>query len=211
MVRSRLELEQKLAEQLSLLTALGRLYDEDTPAAALPLATCLRVLLHDTASSRSLLAQLGDLATMMFVDTSAPPLPDFFQGGLVIDSFEGIVAMELSTGTGASYVPLLGSDPERMGHQEPFSTWWETVVMNDADGHVWTRKAAVLALANKEGGAHIDPRQPESIRALEVHNSMGWVQVRDGQGPSPFNNTPLAPTVRQIAYEVESTLADVPK
>ena len=70
MARLRPQLESRLSEQRSLLEHLGRLYDDTTPAAALPLATCLRVLLHHTDRSHALLHQLGELDGTMFVDTA---------------------------------------------------------------------------------------------------------------------------------------------
>jgi len=44
-----------------------------------------------------------------------------------------------------------------------FGQWWAMTVLRDAAGRTWSRKKLVLDLANKEGGAHLDPRQPEAI------------------------------------------------
>jgi hypothetical protein len=199
--RDRAEYEEKLVEQLTLLDQLGRLYDEVTPAAALPLATSLRVILHNTANSHALLALLGELDSTRFLDTASRR-----DARNLIRAHNGLVLMQVSP-TGGVFVPRCSAPANGRYPNLLFVQWWQAMVICDSEGREWTRKSAVLALANKEGGAHIDPRRPSSVRALESENSMGWVFTRGDDGtPSPFTNGPLAPTVRQIAYEVVTTL-----
>lgn len=194
------ELEAKLAEQLVLLKEVGRLYDEVTPAAALPLATCLRVLLHDTAKSHALLEQVGALTSTLFADTAMPIDPRN-----LLPAHNGLVVLQVQRGSGGSYVPRCVADAAWDNPPLRFSTWWSAVVLRDAQRRTWVRRDVVLALANKEGGAHLDPSQPEEIKALERENSMGWVYI-EGDEQSPFLNSPLPATVRQIAHEVLVTL-----
>lgn len=197
--REQEELEEKLTAQLTLLDHLGRLYDDVTTAAALPLATSLRVILHNTGSSHALLALLGELETTDFLDTSLRP-----DARNLLPTHNGLVVMKVAT-SGAMYEPRLAAEANQRNPPQPFAAWWSAMVIRDASSRTWTRRSAVLALANKEGGAHIDPRQPASIKALEAENSMGWTFTHGGDS-SQFTNGPLAPTVRQIAYEVLQTL-----
>ena len=197
--RERPHLERKLNEQLELLQKLGEMYDIVSPIAALPLATCVRVLLHQTTTSHAVLQQLGVLSSLRFRDTSWHGIP----GNLL--AHNGLVVMEMTSGVGGRYVPRLAVTAEQGNPDLSFGRWWNDMVLKDAPGTTWTRKSLILEVANKEGGAHLDPSQPASIRALEHENSMGWV-FNDAEGERPFANNPLAPSVRQIAREVELTL-----
>jgi hypothetical protein len=198
--RDRPQIEAKLQEQVELLHQLGIMYDTVSPVAALPLATCLRVILHNTGSSHAILHQLGLELQLYFRDTSMHVDP-----ANMLPAHNGLVVMELTAGVGARYVPRLKGQGEIENMDLPFAQWWEAMVLRDNDGRTWTRRKLVLELANKEGGAHLDRRQPESIKALEHENSMGWSFV-SSDGNRPFENGPMAPSVRQIAREVELTL-----
>jgi hypothetical protein len=89
-----------------------------------------------------------------------------------------------------------------------FDRWWNrTVVVRDMRRATWTRQQLVLDLANKEGGAHYDPMRPEDLKALEDDNSMGWTYSDPIVGSDqPMVNGPLLPSVRQIAFELQSSL-----
>jgi hypothetical protein len=199
--RDRVQIEAKLREQLELLHQLGIMYDTVSPVAALPLATCLRVILHNTGSSHAILHQLGLDLKLYFRDTSLHPSP-----GNMLPAHNGLVVMRVTAGVGARYVPRLEAEGEFGNPHLQFAQWWEAMVLRDNESRTWTRRGIVLDLANKEGGAHLDPYQPESIRALEQENSMGWTFV-SSDGNRPFENGPMAPSVRQIAREVDLTLA----
>lgn len=76
----------------------------------------------------------------------------------------------------------------------------------------WTRKELVLQLANQEGGAHVDPNLNEDYEALARRNHLGWhMESRDESGlitigATPFEGDAVAISVRQIAYELLTTL-----
>src|ERR1019366_9006734 len=197
--RDRADLIRKLREQVQLLSVLGESFDAGQKIVGYPLATTIRVLVHDTASSHALLAQLGELSAMQFVDTSMPINPRN-----LIKSHGGLVMMKMTTGTGAEWVPrkevpmpVPGSEPRDVS----FQSWWQDMdVTRDSDGTVWSRRRMVLAIANKEGGAHIDPTQPLNVHAIEEANSMGWKYRDPIVGDQLMSNGPLIPSVRRIAY-----------
>ena len=200
--RERPHLEEKLAEQLNLLIDLGEMYDSGKHWAALPLAATLRLLLHDTRNSHALLGQLGELHNLEFCDTAHHRDP-----ANLIRSHEGLVSMAVIGGTpGWWYVPVLTNNEDRPDYPfVSFNSWWDLMVLQDSIGHSWTRRSLVLDIANREGGAHVDPVQSEAIRAVQVENSMGWV-VKDSRGDGTFENRPFSPSIRQIAWEVQLTL-----
>ena len=205
-VRQLPDLQRKLRDQVDLLAALGALFDTGRRVAALPLAVSIRVLVHDTAKSHSLLEQLGMQATLRFPDTAEHVDPR----NLLPTS--GLLMMRMTAGVGADWVPPLDDlSPPRIRPPVPFYQWWTTPVVKDRDDNQWSRRDLVLHLANKEGGAHVDPGAPdEALRALEEDNSLGWTFTDPivGEGV-PMLNGPIPPSVRQISYELHATLAPV--
>lgn len=202
--RDRPNLLNKLREQRDVLRALGQIFDAGNRVIGYPLSTTVRVLVHNTRTSHALLEQTGDLSSMPFLDTSLPIDPKNLL------SHGGLVVMQMTTGRGASWVPRVavpgppvpGAEPRLV----PFGTWWTQDVMKDHNGKLWSRARMVLAIANKEGGAHIDPTQPVDLRAIEEENSMGWHYHDPLVGNQPMSNGPLMPSIRQIAHELEASI-----
>lgn len=202
--RNRAELVRKVQEQVEVLGILAQTFDSGKRVVGYPMATTVRVLVHETASSHALLAQLGELNSITFIDTSMP-----FNPRNLLVSHEGLVMMKMTVGVDADWVPLNeipvpppGAEPRDV----PFNTWWNTDVMRDSQGTTWNRRRMVLTVANKEGGAHIDPHQPVDVRAIEEENSMGWSYQDPINGSQPFSHGPLMPSIRQIAYELEQSI-----
>lgn len=198
--RHRNEYLAKVREQHRALARLGSSYDDGWDGAAFLLAVTVRVLVHDTASSSSLLGLIGLKKRLDFVDTAAQPLPQ----NLLTHS--GLAAHRLLP-QGARWYPMLDAvPPPYQDRTTRFDHWWQTgVVIVDAAGVEWTRKRLVLTLANQEGGAHVDPRRSDDVRIIEDENSMGFVFVRDGR-EYPYLNSILGASVRQIAHEAQRTL-----
>ena len=51
-----------------------------------------------------------------------------------------------------------------------FRQWWESVILTDQLGNSFSRRSFVLALANKDGGAHVDPELDDGYAALVKAN-----------------------------------------
>jgi len=188
------ELESHLAEQLQFLEASADGFDKGFEAEAKRLAVTIRVLLHETASSHSLLGQLGQL-NVDFLDTCLPDQPGnlFAHGGLV---FQMVGPKGVRWSAQLSDVPYTA--------MKPFADWWDAPVFRDDLGSVLSRRELVLTMANKDGGAHIDPALSTTYARLSKQNSMGveWVEggvKRPATGPEQT-------AVRQIAHEVLTTL-----
>jgi hypothetical protein len=216
--RTHLQLEKALRDQYGLLVKLGDIFDQGHTEMALPLSTSLRILLHDTQRSTSLLQQLGVKDTLRFRDTAIhidPTATVWLSGGLV--------TARATTGIGAQWiVPGLDNlSPVRIHPDLAFDAWWTMPVVKDQRDQTWSRKDLVLGVANREGGAHIDPQQVQSFRELEEENALGGVckvdthqiamYLRRESDPlmgedQPFLNGPTLPCIRQIGHEVQATL-----
>jgi hypothetical protein len=111
-----------------------------------------------------------------------------------------------------TYVPRVTAPPRTTPTTSSFGKWWEEVVIKDGQGQTFSRKDVVLALADKEGGAHVDPVLDEQYARLTRFHSQGYQVVTAGTILPPDNSL-VAASVRQIAHEVlgsiESALAQL--
>ncbi|MEN6420114.1 MAG: hypothetical protein ABFC73_14460, partial [Clostridiaceae bacterium] len=87
--------------------------------------------------------------------------------------------------------------------------WVEDVIKDVSDGFenpLWlSRKQLILNLANKEGGAHIDPHG-SPIKELGNKRAFGWTTFSSQRGEeAPIVDQKQA-TMRQICYEVLCSL-----
>jgi hypothetical protein len=190
--QSKAELEQHLQDHLGFIRSSADAFDGGNDGEAKRLATSLRVLFHDTSASKSLLGQLGRLGGS-FLSTSFPLneknlLP---HGGLVV----------MGVG-GGSYLAMLDDVPFKNWLR--FPDWWNEPVFVDDKRERLSRRQLVLAVANQDGGAHVDPSLNETYARLSRHNSLGWVTT-DGTTTMPLRK-PERAAIRQIAHESLATL-----
>jgi hypothetical protein len=213
--QSRGDLFRYLREQVGFLRKSGRDFDVGDASEALRLAVSLRVLLYDKGSSVSLLKQLGIKHQLRFLDTS--PRPEPLQPGVMTKVHHSGLASIALDGTGAVFEATLGERPEDIRGPRQFTLWWHERVLEDFFGDRFTREELVLYLAHKVGGAHVDPKVEPRFHKLDRMNSLGWGWHREGDEvalvmPAGAEDTPLGSpvpvNVRQIAYEVETTLSE---
>jgi hypothetical protein len=188
------DLQAHLDEQLGYLERSAALFDQGYEDEAKRLAVPLRVLLHDTTQSHSLLGQLGRRCGA-FVDTALPTEAAnvMTHGGLVF------VAMEPPR---TRYVAMLDDVP--ITNQVPFDQWWDAPVFIDRDRNSLTRKQLILIAANQDGGAHVDPALDDTYAKLSKENSLDLVAVENGKA-RPMDG-PERAAIRQIAHETLKTL-----
>lgn len=191
------DLDQHFKEQLKFLSDAAERYDKGDYSEAKLLAVHLRVLLHDTVHSTSLLNQLGIKDRVLFFDSVSVP-------SNVLRTFSGLVYKGVGP-DGGVYVPLLDElPPDQKFHRVDFDRWWTTVIFRDNKGGEFTRQRLVCVVANQDGGAHIDPEIDESYVDLKKRNSLGWIYGSDSEC-GPFKDATLA-SIRQIAHEVLKSL-----
>lgn len=153
MPRPKEKVLEKLREQVDFLRTSLRAFYEGQFAESLRIATAIRVLVHETGMSKPLLRQARpdglDLHILEPTEDTKPDEEEVF-------SFTVGIRM----GPGATVAPAvdLGSTHYSMSSVGP---WWNRVVFSFRSqlGRqlIYTRKKIVLTLANKEGGAHVDP------------------------------------------------------
>jgi hypothetical protein len=216
------ELHRHLLEQLQFLKASAAAYDNGFEGEAKRLATTIRVLLHDTKSSKSLLHQLGIKGALKMHNTAHPlDLRNLApHQGLVVLRLDvpgntaGAITFSLggkqppytpgpsdSARARMTYVPRVTAPPRTTPTTTSFAKWWEEIVIKDGQGQTFSRKDLILALADKEGGAHVDPALDEQYARLTRFYSQGYQVVTGGAVLPPANSLVYA-SVRQIAHEV---------
>ncbi|WDI93605.1 YecA family protein [Xanthomonas campestris] len=189
------ELKAHLEEQISFLKASADSYDSGFEGEAKRIAVALRVLLHDTRSSASLLGQLG-LKSGQFFDTSWPISPEN------MTPHSGLIVTAMGT-AGARYVAFLDEGIEQPTLRS-FDEWWNSPVFVDSQKRHISRKELVLAVANQDGGAHVDPALDRKYADLSRKNSLGW-NISDGSREDPMGG-PEKAALRQICHEALKTL-----
>ena len=193
---SRAELVAALREQLDFLEASGVAYDAGKEGEAKRLAVVLRILLYETKNSHSLLGSLG--------------VKDSLRYWAVMGSAakNELVFMGLSMGftpQGMRYVPTLRDPKQRVA----LTDWWNALVLfNPKERVEFSRGSAILSLANKDGGAHVDRSLDAAYAALSRNNSFGWEVTLGSGGAGIVENNPALPLVRTAAHEVFGTLKE---
>lgn len=195
--QNRSELEAHLEEQLRFLRSSCAAYDAGDISEAKRVAATIRLLLHDGGSSDSLLGQLG-LKGLAFVDGGDTPSPR----NLLATA--GLTGLRISRND-AVHLPkfALGAGPHPPALRT-FAAWWTRPAIVDNERVEISRKDLVLAMANMDGGAHVDRSMDRTYARLSRQNSIGWV-AHGPTGSMPILGVEFA-SVRQIAWEIEETL-----
>ncbi|VBA59310.1 hypothetical protein [Mycobacterium attenuatum] len=190
----------KLREQLGFLERSAAHFDSGHEDEALRLATTMRVLFHDTPQSTSLLSLLSMRNTTML----STPRTDFADWRDFLNQ-----RIDLSAAEPVPLIPKLGDQFMPV----PFSTWWESDAVANDSGMTVARKRIVLGAANKDGGAHVDPKLQRFYENLAKGKyALGISGNLTYDGPAPFeqgvtiypSNGHLA-LLRQFAHEVLCT------
>jgi len=190
------DLKKHLDEQLHFLRASADSYDAGYEAEAKRLAVIIRVLLHDTAKSTSLLAQLGVKDNLDFYDSGIVKGP-----GTVIGGGASLVVIP---GGGGNAIPFFDDSPPGTSGYVKFTEYWNRPVLETREKH-FTRKELVSSVANTDGGAHVDPELDEEYANLSRNDAFGWKAGTSETGMSPVGIVELA-SIRQIAHEILRTL-----
>lgn len=197
-------------ELISSMQAMSQLFDAGNKSIAKDMAVKLRVLFHDTGNSTSLLKQLGIKDSFQYLDTSQT-----FDKNNIFPNW-GLVIAHLSTDTSgqteAQYeAPLDNRPPSRSQKHAQFDTWWNNTVIKDASGATLSRSLLVNLLANKEGGAHVDPTPTREYRDITKLNSLLGIAQFSDDLPQSLTGKPLEESVRQVTYEVLKTFDEQPE
>jgi hypothetical protein len=200
-------LEQKYDEYIQLLEILCKCFDENgKDVVALSISTAIRVLIHDTSQSVSLLSHLGKKDTR-FLSTSNTNARECVHLGLVRRINVGV---HDGVGGEAKYWPLCDETyfPSPVGGvMLDYDDWWEHEIVFQSNDSCLTRKDLVLTMANKDGGAHFDKKIQKKYDNFRHSWSGGSTLVGTESGTiRGYDNIPVRPAVRQIAHEILCSL-----
>jgi hypothetical protein len=195
-------LPEKLHEHLSLITVLCESYDRGNDIVALSIATAIRVLVHDTSNSISLLTHLS-IKNAQYLSTNFRDPTQKVHLGLVRQINVGV---NDGSGGEAKYWPLCDEryfpSPKQHFSLLPFDEWWGERIFENARSSL-TRRELVLAMSNKDGGAHFDTEVDERYDDFRKSLSGGSSLVGRRSGAlRGYDNIPIHPAVRQIAFEL---------
>lgn len=187
-----MDFHKQLERQMAFLQRSCDGYDVGISDEAIRIATTIRVLIHATRNSTSLLQHLNATTINLLSTTAGAPSN--------ATRFFGLGMLELSSET-TNYIPSL--DMSRVKKLVPVSQWWDEVVFVIDTQTSLSRKEIVLAAANKDGGAHVDPRLPPEYEALSKDNAIRVFTFSDDgvKVPEPVDNVHFV-AIRQMAYEL---------
>lgn len=195
--RSDERLRGHVVEQMNFMRASCEAFDRGNEIESKRLATSVRVLLHTTNRSRSLLAQLH-MEMIPFYTTN----PRWDPTNLAPHMY---LMQRLTGGKGGDFYAPLDDRPPHLLRWIPFTNWWSEYLFDDRQARSLKRSELVLTLANKEGGAHVDPELNEQHESLKHHGGFGYVAIIAEQ-KLPFEGDLIAQAMRQVAHEVITTL-----
>jgi hypothetical protein len=164
---------QRLKEQAHLLRKATEDFYAGDHVSALPIAVIIRTLVHKTDKSTPLLGQIRPDYESLEIKDKMPDEADAAakcaaEGGFVLLCSVGIQG---TIGKGFSPTVDLTSPTYVLA---PLGNWWTRAciivpfgVFPKATHHaVFSKRSLALVLANKEGGAHVDPKLPPDYVAL---------------------------------------------
>lgn len=190
------ELEGHLEEQLHFLETSAKDFDEGDDTEAKRMVVHIRTLLHDTEKSQSLLKLLNLKDKTTFFDSSSDKN--------AIGPYTGLVLKSVGKKGGTYVSPLDDFPPGHSFKTVSFDEYWEKDIFIDNKDNHFSRKKLVLAIANKDGGAHIDPKLDSDYVEFTKQNSLGWIYGNDKES-APMEGAAFA-AVRQITHEILKTL-----
>lgn len=187
---------KQLRRQLGFISRSCEMYDNGYKDEAIRIATAIRVLIHSTGSSTSLLKHLNKTDIKLLTSTPEVTLPD-------THSFVGLGrARVYQDKTKTEYYPTLGDSYPGAYSYIGMDTWWNQMVMILDEKHI-TRKNIVLGAANKDGGAHVDSSLTDKYATLANYHSIGPLSFdfKNNRAQLPIEDAHFV-TLRQMGYEL---------
>ncbi|ATX88164.1 hypothetical protein [Klebsiella aerogenes] len=181
-----------LARQLMFLKRSCEAYDSGATDEAIRMATIIRVLVHNTKASTSLLKHLN-ATTINLLSTTEDVSPNAVM-------YFGLGTMQLGN-SGCKYFASLDFCPIKK--LVPVSRWWNQIVFVLEPQTQLTRKKIVLSAANQDGGAHVDAKLSKEYEALSTEGAIGhFVYTQQEKSvQQPITEAHFV-AIRQMAYEI---------
>ena len=180
-----------LLKQLGFLERSCDAFDAGHIDEAIRIATVIRVIIHQTKNSTSLLEHLHAASINLLSTVKEPPKNAIF--------FSGMGITKLATSKSTYFAPL-GFGPFKFLISA--GDWWSQVIFVD-EGYRVTRNDVVLAASNKDGGAHVDKKLTDEYLALMKDGAVGSIvyDFEKQRVEIPIPNAHLV-FLRQMGYEL---------
>ena len=163
-----------LKRQLGFLKRSCSLYDMGNQEEAIRIATCIRVLVHDTNQSISLLTHLNARTINLFTTYLEPPEGE---NGYEVMTALAMGVINMGKGGEYGYGPNL-DDFSSSSAVLPVDEWWNQIVWSPK----LSRRDIVLTAANQDGGAHVDSKVDPKYKSLADDALMDKITIRfDGK------------------------------
>jgi hypothetical protein len=163
------DLQDHLYEQRDFLVTSCPPFDRGHRGESKRLATSMRISVHDTRDSVSLLQLMRRKADLLFVDSPPADVRTVPDNG----SISTFCGLSIPSAGGLQEPRSVATKGAVRGPGIAFSEWWTLPIGHVYEHGKFTRKDAVMWLSNKDGGAHIDPSLPPIYRALGRQNAFG--------------------------------------
>ncbi len=187
--------QNHLKEQIVFLQSSCKSYDSGNEFEAKRMAVTVRVLVsgdNPNARSQPLLGQMHLKKKMNFISTAQP-----YQTNNLLTQ-QCLLSMQL-TPNGAKYLPLFENNNQH--HLLKYRNWINEIVLSDKKHNVYRRKDVIVLLANKDGGAHVDPCIEDLYSEMKSPDIGGW-EFKTTDGNTSYGNDAIYATMRQITFEV---------
>lgn len=180
------------------------------------MSASLRILLKDTGSCKSLLAQLNEKDNISFIDTSSQPNTISFWNfgnnisnlnvdvssvymGLLVKS----VCLDETSHIHYQFKPILDKNGNAV--KKNFGDWYKSEVYNDGIFSI-TRQKLIETIAEQDGGVHVDSGIEKDYIIFKKKDSL---KVMVNGDIAVFDNNPAFVSLRQISYEVLASLENL--
>jgi hypothetical protein len=203
--QSTTELMAHLKEQIEFLKRSSKAFDEGYASEAKRMAVVIRLLLHNTNKSHSLLHLLGK-DDILFYNTASKTDN---KGKMSTHRLIGVMMKVGGGKSGSSFWAPLDDRNKSIdvNRKIGFLQWWNGIVIIDKKMNRISRKNLILWVSNHDGGAHIDPILNKAYADLTRFNSLGWMTI-DSKGMSKDLKGGELTSIRQICHELLKSLKD---
>lgn len=195
------EFKEYLRKHLNFLVNSAAAFDRGDIDECIRIAVSIRVLLHDTPRSTSLLTYLN--AKNIFLTSTCERIPEtaIVSGSTMV--FTRV--MMTSTGPQAEIRAALGDGPPINFHLKTEDWWNQTIfVLPRGTERKVSRKDIALVAANKDGGAHVDAKLTPQYEDLKQRGgTLQFVYSKIGGVEKKIEFEDIhAHLIRQMAYEL---------
>lgn len=190
MVNFRTQLER----QLGFLQRSCYLFDSGYHDEGIRIATTIRVLLHDTKKSTSLLKHLNSLNIKLYSTMKVEDMSD------CVLAIAGLYTIGNSE-NGAFFTPTCYLYPNHQYEKVDVNTWINQIIIIGSEKA--SRRDVYLGAANTDGGAHVNKKLNHNYDSLFYKGGLGsYFKVVNGEKThEPITNLQMV-ILRQMAHEL---------